>query len=98
MVSTSNCWILLSLLLLLLSPAAAFVPLISSHVTTTRLTATIDKAAVVIEKKAPLAGSEPKWEDRPSGLTQAEFLQSDMSLPDISGMWECPLTRWDSDG
>mmetsp|Transcript_17391 Transcript_17391/g.25989 ORF Transcript_17391/g.25989 Transcript_17391/m.25989 type:complete len:391 (-) Transcript_17391:51-1223(-) len=25
-------------------------------------------------------------------------MQSDMSKPDLSGMWECPLTRWDSDG
>jgi hypothetical protein len=52
----------------------------------------------IIKKEPPLAGWEPDWEDRPSGLTQDQFLQSDLTLPDLAGMWECPLTRWDSDG
>jgi len=25
-------------------------------------------------------------------------MRSDDDKPDLSGMWECPLTRWDSDG
>jgi hypothetical protein len=49
------------------------------------------------EKVAPDAGWEPEWENR-AGLPASEFIQSDMSKPDIAGMWECPLTRWDSDG
>lgn len=48
-------------------------------------------------KTAPDAGFEPEWEGR-TGLPVAEFMSSDMSKPDVSGMWECPLTRWDSDG
>jgi hypothetical protein len=48
------------------------------------------------ERIAPSAGSEPAWENRP-GLTPEEFMSSDMSKPDLGGMWECPLTRWDSD-
>lgn len=48
------------------------------------------------ERVAPDAGSVPPWEDRP-GLTPDEFMTSDMSKPDLSGMWECPLTLWDSD-
>lgn len=46
---------------------------------------------------APSAGWVPEWENRP-GLTPSEFMESDMSKPDLSGMWECPLTRWDSEG
>jgi hypothetical protein len=46
---------------------------------------------------APDAGYVPEWEDRP-GLTPEEFMESDMSKPDLSGMWECPLTRWDYKG
>jgi len=48
------------------------------------------------ERIAPDAGYEPEWENRP-GLPNEEFLQSDTDKPDLSGMWECPLTRWDSD-
>ena len=49
------------------------------------------------KREAPGAGWEPEWEDR-QGLPQEEFLNSDMSKEDLSGMWECPLTRWDSEG
>jgi hypothetical protein len=49
------------------------------------------------ERTAPDAGFVPEWEDRP-GLSPEEFIASDMSKPDLSGMWECPLTKWDSDG
>jgi hypothetical protein len=60
--------------------------------------ATIDSAAAATPvREAPGAGWEPEWEDRP-GLAPEEFLQSDMSKPDLAGMWECPLTRWDSEG
>jgi hypothetical protein len=46
------------------------------------------------QREAPGAGWVPEWEDRP-GLTPEEFMQSDMSKPDLSAMWESPLTRWD---
>jgi hypothetical protein len=45
---------------------------------------------------APDAGHVPDWEDRP-GLPEEEYMKSNMLKPDRSGMWECPLTRWDSD-
>mmetsp|Transcript_31584 Transcript_31584/g.47738 ORF Transcript_31584/g.47738 Transcript_31584/m.47738 type:complete len:452 (-) Transcript_31584:229-1584(-) len=46
------------------------------------------------ERVAPEAGYVPEWEDRP-GLSPEEFMKSDESKPDLSGMWECPLTKWD---
>jgi hypothetical protein len=49
------------------------------------------------ERAAPDAGYVPEWEDRP-GLSPEEYMASDMSKPDLSGMWECPLTQWDSKG
>ncbi len=46
------------------------------------------------ERSSPGAGYVPEWENR-SGLTPAEFLNSNPNKPDLSvGMWECPLTRW----
>ena len=54
-------------------------------------------SAVAPERTAPDAGYVPEWEDRP-GLPDEEFLASDMNKPDLSGMWECPLTRWNSEG
>lgn len=53
-------------------------------------------SSVAPEREAPGAGYVPDWEDRP-GLSPEEFMASDMNKPDRSGMWECPLTRWDSD-
>jgi hypothetical protein len=55
------------------------------------------KSTAAPERIAPEAGYAPEWENRP-GLTPEEFMASDMSKPDVSGMWECPLTRWDSEG
>jgi len=49
------------------------------------------------DRVAPDSGYTPDWEDRP-GLPVEEFIKSDESKPDLSGMWECPLTKWDSDG
>jgi hypothetical protein len=103
--------IILSLILLSSVPAAvvvAFAPNAQNHAggggVMSRLAAStmeeksVPPPAQPIKKEAPLAGWEPDWEDRPSGLTQDQFLQSDVTLPDLAGMWECPLTRWDSDG
>jgi hypothetical protein len=103
--------IILSLILLSSVPAAvvvAFAPNAPNHAgggVMSRLAArstmeekSVPPPAQPIKKEAPLAGWEPDWEDRPSGLTQDQFLQSDLTLPDLAGMWECPLTRWDSDG
>jgi hypothetical protein len=61
---------------------------------TTSLSSTIEAPP---ERVAPDAGYVPEWEDRP-GLMPEEFMESDMSKPDLSGMWECPLTRWDYKG
>lgn len=65
----------------------------SGVATTTSLFSTAEAPA----REAPDAGWVPEWEDR-EGLPQEEFLYTDMSKPDLSGMWECPLTRWDSEG
>ena len=53
-------------------------------------------------REPPYAGSVPEWSNRPipknkngQQQQQEQFLQSDMSQPDLSAMWECPLTRWD---
>lgn len=64
----------------------------TSNVQTTALHATVEAP----KREAPGAGYVPDWENRP-GLPEDEFMKSDMSKPDLSGMWECPLTRWDSD-
>jgi hypothetical protein len=71
----------------------------NTQFTTTSLAASTleERATNPPTREAPNAGWVPEWEDRP-GLTTAEFMESDMSKPDLSGMWECPLTRWDSEG
>jgi len=48
------------------------------------------------ERVAPDAGYIPEWENRGDGLSEEEFMKSDLSKPDLSEMWECPLTLWDS--
>jgi len=76
----------------ILSTAAAFAP--STQISfATRLQATVE--AGVPDRVAPDAGYTPEWEDRP-GLSPEEFMKSDNSKSDLSGMWECPITRWDS--
>lgn len=71
----------------------AFAPL-SKNSVNTRLHSTVEAPPT---REAPGAGYLPDWEDR-EGLAPEEFLKSDESKPDLSGMWECPLTRWDSEG
>mmetsp|Transcript_173 Transcript_173/g.270 ORF Transcript_173/g.270 Transcript_173/m.270 type:complete len:452 (+) Transcript_173:83-1438(+) len=76
----------------ILSTAAAFAP--SRQIAfATRLQATVE--AGVPDRVAPDAGYTPEWENRP-GLSPEEFMKSDNSKSDLSGMWECPITRWDS--
>ena len=87
-------------LLLAAGSGSAFAParpssIPASSTTTTALFSTVEEAPPV--KAAPDAGWEPDWEGR-EGLTSEEFMESDMSKPDLSGMWECPLTKWDSEG
>lgn len=57
----------------------------------------LQSTAVPPERVAPDAGYIPEWTDR-TGLSPEEYMASDMSKPDKSGMWECPLTLWDSKG
>jgi hypothetical protein len=78
------------LALALLPLVAPFAPLHYVPVSTFKLASTVAPP----ERVAPDAGKVPDWEDRP-GLSPEEFMESDMSKPDLSGMWECPLTRWD---
>jgi hypothetical protein len=90
MVHSSSC-----LLLLVASASAFMAPLQPQHsaFTSSKLYAT---TAEPPKRDAPGAGKMPEWENR-KGKAPGEFLKSDESLQDISGMWECPLTRWDSD-
>jgi len=78
-----------------LGTASAFVAP-SAKPTGTTLQSTVESEAPTV-RVAPGAGWEPEWEGK-TGLAPAEFVKSDMDKPDLSGMWECPLTRWDSDG
>mmetsp|Transcript_22841 Transcript_22841/g.31950 ORF Transcript_22841/g.31950 Transcript_22841/m.31950 type:complete len:452 (+) Transcript_22841:111-1466(+) len=82
-----------ALALAFLSTTSAFSPRAFTTSSSTRLAST----ATPPERIAPDAGYVPDWEDR-AGLAPEEFMESDMSKPDLSGMWECPLTRWDSEG
>lgn len=76
-----------------IATAAAFAPISKTAPFSVNLRSTAEPP----ERTAPDAGYVPEWEDR-SGLSPEEFMQSDMSKPDLSGMWECPLTRWNSEG
>mmetsp|Transcript_1535 Transcript_1535/g.2137 ORF Transcript_1535/g.2137 Transcript_1535/m.2137 type:complete len:453 (-) Transcript_1535:179-1537(-) len=83
-----------ALALAFLSTTSAFAPrAFTTSSSSTRLASTASPP----ERIAPDAGYVPEWEDR-QGLSPEEFMESDMSKPDLSGMWECPLTRWDSEG
>lgn len=66
------------------------------HISSLQAATMEETAAAAPKREAPGAGWEPEWEDRP-GLSPEEFMKSNMSKPDLSGMWECPLTRWNSD-
>jgi len=84
----------------LATSSTAFTPpsIPQQHSSTTKLYSTIEKPTTQPpERTAPSAGYEPEWEDR-TGLSPDEFMKSDMNKPDLSGMWECPLTLWDSEG
>ena len=84
------------------SACAAFAPArspfrsSSTTASSTALFSVVEEAPSPV-KTAPDAGWVPDWENR-EGLTPEEFMESDMRKPDLSGMWECPLTRWDSEG
>ncbi|GAX14167.1 hypothetical protein FisN_20Hh214 [Fistulifera solaris] len=62
----------------------------------TTVITSLQATTIVPERVAPDAGYMPEWEDRP-GLLPEEFMKSDMNKPDLSGMWECPLTRWNTE-
>lgn len=79
----------------LLATANAFAPISQHGASPSYLKAAIAPDAP--ERVAPDAGYEPEWLGR-TGKSPEEFIESDMDKPDLSGMWECPLTRWDSDG
>ena len=74
------------------SNALAFTP-IKTNTIDVHLKSTVEPP----QRVAPDAGFVPEWEDRP-GLSPNQFMESDMSKDDLSGMWECPITRWDSEG
>lgn len=80
--------------LALLPAVVSFAPHRQAFSPYVRLSSTVEAPP---ERLAPDAGYVPEWEDRP-GLSPEEFMESDMSKPDRSGMWECPLTRWDYEG
>jgi hypothetical protein len=80
------------------SSASAFTSIHNGGRLVSRLPASLAEPVTEAPKREPPgAGWVPDWEDRP-GLPVEEFMKSDMTKPDLSEMWECPLTRWDSDG
>ena len=79
-----------------LSAANAFSPASHYHQSVPSSLTSLN-AAIAPERVAPDAGYVPDWDNR-TGKPPEEFMQSDMDKPDLSGMWECPLTRWDSEG
>ena len=83
----------------LATSSTAFTPpsIPQQQYSSTKLYSTIEKPTTAPERTAPSAGYEPEWEGR-TGLSPEEFMKSDMNKPDLSGMWECPLTLWDSEG
>jgi hypothetical protein len=88
----------LTLLGVTLPVVLAFAPvtrMTGQSLSSSSLHATVQDAPLV--REAPGSGWEPEWEGR-QGLPKEKFLESDMSKPDRSGMWECPLTRWDFEG
>lgn len=81
----------------LLSSAGAFAPTMSDVQRLSILFSTVEATPPPPVKQTPGAGWEPEWEGR-EGLPASEFMTSDMTKPDRSDLWECPLTRWDSEG
>mmetsp|Transcript_34144 Transcript_34144/g.76866 ORF Transcript_34144/g.76866 Transcript_34144/m.76866 type:complete len:458 (-) Transcript_34144:296-1669(-) len=79
--------------------ASAFAPsqLVRRTAAASSLHSTLEREETAPTRVAPDAGWEPEWEGR-TGLSPDEFMKSDMDSEDLSGMWECPLTRWDSEG
>ena len=71
---------------------SAFMPITSSKGATVGLGST----AAPPERSAPGVAYEPAWENRP-GLSPTEFMKSDVSKPELIDIWECPLTRWDTE-
>ena len=81
---------------LAVNSSTAFAPTRSIAAATTTKSSSLLSTMQPPERSAPDAGYVPDWEDR-TGLSPEEFIASDMSKPDLSGMWECPLTKWDSE-
>jgi hypothetical protein len=82
-----------ALLGLAIAPSAAFtVPKVGNAGGVTK--SSLFSTAEPPQREAPDAGWVPEWENR-EGLSPEVFMQSDMSKPDLSAMWECPLTQWD---
>ena len=69
----------------------------SSSIRSSRIKITSLASTSTPQRVPPGAAHVPDWENRP-GLSPSEYMASDMDKPDLSGMWECPLTRWNSEG
>jgi len=79
---------------LLIWNVQSFAPVTNHHLSSnTRLQSTAEPP----ERTAPGSGFKPDWENR-DGKSIEDVEKSDLAKDDLSGMWECPLTRWDSDG
>jgi hypothetical protein len=76
-----------------MTPTSAFMPVTS---TSKRSHVSLGSTAAPPERSAPGASYVPAWENRP-GLSPEEFMKSDMSKPELIDIWECPLTRWDTE-
>jgi hypothetical protein len=72
----------------------------TSTTTTTLYASTTTTSSSSVSRTPPGVGNKPNWENRrrTQEYTVSEFLRSNENQPDASEMWECPLTRWDSEG
>mmetsp|Transcript_6274 Transcript_6274/g.24453 ORF Transcript_6274/g.24453 Transcript_6274/m.24453 type:complete len:454 (-) Transcript_6274:36-1397(-) len=64
-----------------------------------RMVATGPQVNVAPQRTRPGAGVIPEWANRGPGRCPepSQFLSSDQDSADLSGLRECPLTRWDSE-
>jgi hypothetical protein len=53
------------------------------------------QATMTPERTIPGAGSRPEWANK--ALPKENYRASNPTAPDLSGLPECPLTRWNSD-
>lgn len=85
--------VLIAVLAIVTRTSAFYIPVTSSS---RGSYVSLRSTAAPPERSAPGASYVPAWENRP-GLSPSEFMKSDMNKPELIDIWECPLTRWDTE-